>query len=323
MPGYVAPSNAPSISLPFSAPSGPGASYGTLGASQGTQVGLQESRKRSHNDRNDDGNGNGNGIDLHYVRDDRQIKQMRRGRGGRGDGFGARGGRGGFQEPGYPHAGSPPVPAGFPPMPIQSQGMPFDPNDPMAAFMAMQAMGLPALPGMPPLPQAGSPNGQIQLGGLYFPDESRRTGTVRERCKDYDTQGYCTRGDTCPYLHGTDRLVVPGEDGEVTCHCTRSRANIVQNTTRRTRYSWMSPPPHLHRMDTAQQADNRVTDTEGQDVGADGVDSLQSELVRSSLKLDPIMTDPSPPLLLSRYRKRNSTRNQYGASSQSSVLFRK
>jgi len=175
--------------------------------------GVQGSRKRSHNDAQDYG---GRG-DSHYARGDRQMKQMRRGgRGGRGDGFSSRGGRGGLQETRYqpPHAGSPPLPPGFSNtanMPVH-QGLSFDPNDPMAAIMALQAMGgLPPLPGMPSLPQAGSPNGHHHFGG---PTSPMTAGSGRrERCRDYDMQGYCARGDSCPYEHGTDRLIAPGQDG--------------------------------------------------------------------------------------------------------------
>ena len=213
LPGYVPPRSAPSHSPTFPATSGPVGAYGSLGVGQSAPGGFNQSRKRSYNDRQE----NGDGADPHYARGDRQMKQIRRGgRGGKGDGYGNRGGRGGFQENGYPflHAGSPPMPPSFPGMspgmPLPSQGLPFDPNDPMAAIMAMQAMGLPPLPGMPPLPHPGSPNGHPQFGG-QGPAGPRNTR--RERCRDYDTQGYCARGDACPYEHGTDRLIVPGQDG--------------------------------------------------------------------------------------------------------------
>ena len=165
----------------------------------------QESKKRSYHEIQEDG---GRG-DSHYMRGDRQMKHLRRGgRGGRGDGFSNRGGRGDFQGSGYPfsHAHSPPLPPGFPNLPDipLPQGLPFDPNDPMATMMAMQAMGLPTLPGMPTLPQLGSPN-TPEFGGAR--------AEVRERCRDYDTQGYCARGDSCPYEHGYDRLVAPNQDG--------------------------------------------------------------------------------------------------------------
>ena len=144
------------------------------------------------------------------------MKQMRRGpRGGRGDALGYRGGRGGFQEARHPFppAGSPlPTPnfsnGSHNPL---SQNFSFDANDPMAAMIAIQAMGLPPLPGMPQLPQLVSPNGNHQFGGPTL--SSLNGSSLKERCKDYDVQGYCARGDSCPYEHGTDRLIAPSQDG--------------------------------------------------------------------------------------------------------------
>lgn len=124
------------------------------------------------------------------------MKQMRRGRGG----FDQRGGRAaqssmnqGFQGMGGQQ---------MPQMPTPPPGMPpFDPNNPLAALLAMQAMGLPAIPGMPQLPFAGSPTGFQQQGESQAP---RRTG---ERCRDYDTKGFCALGASCPYEHGNEVIV--------------------------------------------------------------------------------------------------------------------
>lgn len=144
------------------------------------------------------------------------MKQMRRGgRGGRGDSFGSRHVGGPFPQNAYLQPGSPPVPQSFPSMPQMPPGMPsFDPNDTMSAILAMQAMGLPPIPGMPTFPQAGSPNGQPQFGGQGIPRANGNRRDTRQRCRDYENKGYCTRGDACPYLHGTDRVVVPGQDGK-------------------------------------------------------------------------------------------------------------
>ncbi|KAI9354889.1 hypothetical protein DFJ73DRAFT_297658 [Zopfochytrium polystomum] len=35
-----------------------------------------------------------------------------------------------------------------------------------------------------------------------------RTPYRRGRCRDYDEQGFCLRGDQCPFEHGTDRIVI-------------------------------------------------------------------------------------------------------------------
>ena len=221
MSGYVPPRSVPSGSPTFPAPSGPTGAYGSLGGGRGSHSGFQESRKRSYNDRQE----NGNGADPHYARGDRHIKQMRRGGGSsRADGFGSRGGRGGFQESKFPHAGSPLAPTSFLNISVPPQGLPFDNNDPFAAIMAMQAMGLPPLPGQPQLPQAGSPNVYPPIGGQSSPSlDMMRRSNIRERCRDYDTQGYCTRGDACPYEHGTDRVIVPSQDGTVDLFEKRTR----------------------------------------------------------------------------------------------------
>jgi Zinc finger C-x8-C-x5-C-x3-H type (and similar) len=103
---------------------------------------------------------------------------------------------------------------GFPGLPQPSPGF-FDPNDPMAAFIAMQAMGFP-LPAMSFAP-AGSPTGYPQSGSQRSPvldtvSPAKRTG---ERCRDYDEKGFCALGSTCPYEHGTNPIIVPGDgDGE-------------------------------------------------------------------------------------------------------------
>ena len=40
---------------------------------------------------------------------------------------------------------------------------------------------------------------------------------IGERCRDYDEKGFCALGSTCPYEHGTNPIIVPGEgDGELT-----------------------------------------------------------------------------------------------------------
>ena len=140
------------------------------------------------------------------------MKQIRRGgNGGRGDAFAPRNGRGGLQETMYSQARTPPASLSFQNMPVPPS---FDPNDPLSAIMAMQAMGLPPLPMMPPLTQAGSPSGYPQFGGQdVVPPHDPLRNPLRERCRDYDENFYCERGDACPYEHGTDRLVASTQDG--------------------------------------------------------------------------------------------------------------
>ena len=206
----------------LSAPSGPRSGHNSFGFGRDPYPSLPESRKRPYNDAQE----NGDRGNAHYTRGDRQTKQPRRGRGGRGDSLGSRGGRNGFQEVGFPfnNAGSPPLPSSFSNMPNVPlpQGIPFDPNDPISAILALQAMGLPPIPGVPPIPQAGSPNGHPEFGG-----QGSAGLRKRERCRDYDTQGYCARGDSCPYEHGTDRLIAPSHDGKEYSICFMERLNLI------------------------------------------------------------------------------------------------
>ncbi|MCJ1478086.1 hypothetical protein MMC13_006761 [Lambiella insularis] len=208
IPGYVPP-QLPAVSptQPLSAPTGP-ASYGSLGGNGG----AQQSRKRSYNDRQDDRSG----YDPHYSRGDRQMKSMRRGdmSNGRGGAFRARPERD-FQSPGFLPGVPSPAPTAFPGMPMPPGGMPFDPSDPMGAILAMQAMGFPPLPGMPDLSQAGSPTGMPQFGVQgSSSQQSNGRSKINARCRDYDTKGFCTRGNACPFEHGNNQIVIPGQQEE-------------------------------------------------------------------------------------------------------------
>ncbi|KAL6719919.1 hypothetical protein ACLMJK_001840 [Lecanora helva] len=194
---YVAPQIASNSIPPLATPTGPVGAYDNLTSGQNLPGAQQSSRKRSFTAANEP---NGRG-DAHYGRGDRHIKQLRRG------GRNTRGGRGNFQNTGssYPYAGSPPAPPNFsqmsdmPQLPLP-QNLQFDLNDPIAVMMAMQPLMQPP-PGISPLPRPSS-------SGNF----NRQFGERRDRCRDYDLQGFCTRGDSCPYEHGTDRLVAPGQD---------------------------------------------------------------------------------------------------------------
>ncbi|PGH06516.1 hypothetical protein GX51_02340 [Blastomyces parvus] len=194
-------------------------------------------RKRAFNE----GPQAGEDHDSHYNHADRPFKSMRGRRGGRGDSrmvannnivSNGRAGpahlnpqqrqqqhaRGGFQQ-------MPPVPppAGFPP---------FNPNDPIAAMMTLQAMGFPQIPGMPPLPQLPTPG---SAPGPNQPSTAIAAGSpppppasIPQRCRDYDTQGFCVLGSTCPYQHGTDHVVAPTRDDEY----DPTKSNIVMDRPR-------------------------------------------------------------------------------------------
>ncbi|KAL9125909.1 MAG: hypothetical protein Q9217_004956, partial [Psora testacea] len=190
LPGYIPP---PTIaSTPYTALPKPTRSSVPVEPNGGPLNGLQASRKRPYNEPPE----TQNGSDAHYTREDRQIKQLRRAGRGRGDNFRVRGGRGGdiSKLGSFYYAGDHNVPPHFPDFPLEDPSdMPFNPSDPFAAMVAFQAMGLP----LPQLPHAGM-QGQ--------------SGAGRERCKVYDTIGFCAKGNACPYQHGTDHIVVPGQD---------------------------------------------------------------------------------------------------------------
>ena len=214
MPGYITPGPADVTPPIFDIASGlTGGSYGRLDPRRSSNGNLNSSRKRSYNDRE----GDGDSSDLQYGRSDRSIKLVRRGgRGARGDSargrpdyLGGRGGRGGglreqnFSTHGIPGlAQSPPLP--FPLMPPLPPELPFDPND-MGSIMALQAMGV-----WPPGPSIFQPAGGQQPPSAEMPAVRKTRG----RCRDYDTKGFCTRGNSCPYEHGMDHIVVPGEQDE-------------------------------------------------------------------------------------------------------------
>lgn len=192
-------------------------------------------RKRSFNE--DDGNGPGSDRNIFNDRNgagERSFKHPRRGglRGGRPEGPASRGGRPGpiGRTSGQGPDGSganmqalsqPPTPA-FPGMP-PAPPYPFDPNDPMAALMAMQAIGFPPIPvlpgGLPPLPFSPTgfgPDAMSQALPGIAAQPARKNG---ERCKDYDEKGFCALGNTCPYDHGSDRIIVPGQnEGNMEVH---------------------------------------------------------------------------------------------------------
>ena len=175
-----------------------------------TSFGAQDPKKRSHNDMA----GNTSGGDAHYSQGERQKRSMRGGRGGRGTGTG----RGGFDSNGFSRSTAPQTMPNFPNMPQMPPGMGFDHNDPLAALMAMQAMGLP-LPSLPGFPQAGSPQGQTPFGQPMPSGFEKKKG----KCNDYENKGFCFRGESCPYQHGNDRIVMPGTEGLCPSPC---QANI-------------------------------------------------------------------------------------------------
>ncbi|KAF2194280.1 hypothetical protein K469DRAFT_709787 [Zopfia rhizophila CBS 207.26] len=202
LPAPALPS-APSLSAeaaPFNPPTGPSA--GTIRQTHLPSLlnGLQngkgdQSRKRSYNDR--ETSEPRDVRDSHYNRGDRPFKQAAR-RGGRNS-------RGGFGGPdinmgsmagfgGMPNSMAPM--SNIPALSTSGGFQAFDPANPMSSFLAMTAMGM-GLPGMPSMAFAGSPPfGQSGSNNQALPPGRK------ERCKDYDTKGYCVIGSLCPYEHG-------------------------------------------------------------------------------------------------------------------------
>lgn len=204
VPGAPPP---PRISAPAIQPVAPrGPAQGNFGGPEIPRGPQNGSRKRSYNESGSgDFQGRGDyqpGADMNG----RAFKQPRRGgivgRGGRGDSFGNF--RGDQQHQNMP-MNTPGMPlSGFPNMPSISSpppGMPpLDPNNPMATFLAMQAMGF---PGMPPLPQGISPSSNAGPTSTFVQGQRPR------RCRDYDTKGFCARGNSCKFEHGNDSIYVP------------------------------------------------------------------------------------------------------------------
>lgn len=153
-----------------------------------------ESRKRSYSYHDWDREGETNSQMRSYHAGDRPKKQARRG----GRGSDPRGGRQSFPSTQrYALSPEPPVP----PMPAPPQGVPhFDPNNPLGSLFAMQqVMGM----------FAGMPNGASPPNSSAF-----RPPPAGQRCRDYDTKGFCAAGASCPYEHGEHSFVVSGLNQE-------------------------------------------------------------------------------------------------------------
>ncbi|KAI1081672.1 hypothetical protein F5B20DRAFT_52004 [Whalleya microplaca] len=162
------------------------------------------SRKRPYNDRDD------NDVDIiltsqnHYG-GPQPFKQPRRGgsfpqRGRRfDDSYGYRGQRGGpgpYQSvPGPGGYGAPQPP--FSPSQQDPALAPIDPNSIIENIQRLQQLGIP-IPQLPELPRP-------TYSGSAMPPPRRR----KQRCRDYDMKGYCSRGNNCLFEHGPGSLYIP------------------------------------------------------------------------------------------------------------------
>ncbi|KAI0871566.1 hypothetical protein GGS24DRAFT_470938 [Hypoxylon argillaceum] len=138
-----------------------------------------DSRKRAYSDHNDD--------DVDIILTSQPYKQSRR-----GGGSGQRGGR--YDDPygprsyrGLPAFSRPPgsVPYGITPLPFGPT--PIDANSIMENIQILQSL-------LPPTMDLPQPVYSVTT----IPPQHRR----KQRCRDYDTKGYCSRGSNCNFEHG-------------------------------------------------------------------------------------------------------------------------
>ncbi|KAF3062289.1 hypothetical protein GL218_03641 [Daldinia childiae] len=163
------------------------------------------SRKRAYNDRDD------NDVDIILTSQGsysgaQPYKQPRR-----GGGFSQRGGRfdesykprdqNGFSGP-YPASsrsngrfGLPPPPS-FQPSTHDHGIPPINLDNLMENIQRMNQLDIP-IPQLPDLPKP------VYSGSI--PPPRRR----RQKCRDYETRGYCSRGSNCKFEHGSDSLMMP------------------------------------------------------------------------------------------------------------------
>ena len=154
---------------------------------------IHESRKRSFQW---DGDGAA-GQNGQFQNGSRPIKQTRRG----GRGGSDRGGRQHYQQGNMPPFPQPQYsrPPQMPNVPMPQHFDPLDPNNPMAMMAFHQFLS-----GMPGFQNGGSPQ-----NGLPFQPPG-----PAQRCRDYDTKGFCAAGASCPFEHGNDRFVMPPQSQE-------------------------------------------------------------------------------------------------------------
>ncbi|KAI2635159.1 hypothetical protein GGS21DRAFT_517195 [Xylaria nigripes] len=151
----------------------------------------RNSRKRAHNDL-DDGD-----VDIilnnQHPFGGQPYKQPRR-----GGGFGQRGGRyedsyGPRSYRGAPAFAGPPAPAPYG-APLPFAPPPIDANSIIENIQLLQSL-------LPPTVDLPLP----VYSGIINPTQRRK----KQRCRDYDSKGYCSRGNKCHFEHGTQSLFMP------------------------------------------------------------------------------------------------------------------
>jgi len=53
----------------------------------------------------------------------------------------------------------------------------------------------------------------MMMNPMAFFSPQPPPGRRRQRCRDYDTKGYCARGNTCMFQHGDDPVYLPNPAG--------------------------------------------------------------------------------------------------------------
>ncbi|ORY11038.1 hypothetical protein BCR34DRAFT_601640 [Clohesyomyces aquaticus] len=101
----------------------------------------------------------------------------------------------------------------FPPLPNLPSGLPpFDPADPMSLFAMATLLSIPGLP-LPPPPSMGLAGSSLPFPAFGSPSWTDLSRPVKaNRCRDYDTKGFCVKGSNCPYEHGGEPVVADEYD---------------------------------------------------------------------------------------------------------------
>jgi hypothetical protein len=168
----------------------PSAPYSTPLAQPSFSQAQGGSHKRSYSDRDD------NDVDIILTSRSpygQPYKQARRGggfsqRGGRyEDAYGSRSNR---APPFYP---GPPAPVSYG-TPLPFAPAPIDANSIIENIQILQSL-------LPPAVDLPKP----VYSGAAVPPGRRR----KQRCRDYDTKGYCSRGSNCNFEHGTRPSYIP------------------------------------------------------------------------------------------------------------------
>ncbi|KAL4577167.1 hypothetical protein LXL04_013271 [Taraxacum kok-saghyz] len=139
----------------------------------------------------------------------------------------------------------------------------------------------------------GIPNGGIDtlhtlgLQGTYRainPSMNMGMGLPRQRCRDFEEQGFCLRGDMCPMEHGVNRIVV--EDVQ-----SLSQFNLpvsLQNTN--------LPGPPAPGAQTTSFKSSRGTKTTKRGVSSNVAHDLNDGLMDSAPSIGADFYDPDQPL---------------------------